>query len=326
MTIGGCFRIILFMKMIFNFINPPSLIVLPLLIGLLVSGCSQATGPNPQEGDKLQAVATTTIVADIVRNIGGDRIELDTLLPVGADPHSFQPAPRDLARLAQAEVIFVNGAGLEEFLLPLIEGANPDAMLVDVSAGIPLLEPSAGEAETEHSEGDPHVWTDPNLVLTWVQNIAEALSAVDPGGAALYQSNADSYSQELLALDVWVREQVETVAPEHRRLVTDHQVLGYFAQAYGFEQVGAILPGFSTVTEPTARELAALEDAIHDLGIKAVLLGNTISPTLAQQVAQDTGVNLVTIYTGSLSEPGGPAGTYLDYIRYNVQAIVEALK
>jgi len=315
------------MKMIFNFTKSHFPITLPLFIGLLFfSGCAQAASPADQGEARLPVVATTTLVADIVRNIGGDRIELDTLLPVGADPHSFQPAPRDLARLAQAEVIFINGAGLEEFLLPLIEGANPEARLVDVSAGIPLLEPPAGQAEAEHLEGDPHVWTDPNLVQTWVQNITEALSEVDPGGAASYRANANSYSQELRLLDAWVREQVRTVAPEHRRLVTDHQVLGYFAQAYGFEQVGAILPGFSTVTEPTARELAALEDAIRDQGIKAVLLGTTINPTLAQQVAQDTGVNLVTIYTGSLSEPNGPAGTYLDYIRYNVQAIVEALK
>ena len=315
------------MKMIFTFTKPHLSLLLALLVGLLIStACGQPAGSGFQDGDKLPVLATTTIVADIVRNIGGTRIELDTLLPVGADPHSFQPTPRDLARLAQAKVIFINGAGLEEFLLPLIEGANPDARLVDVSASIPLLKPSAGEAEAGHSEGDPHVWTDPNLVQTWVQNISAALSEVDPDGAEGYKANADAYNQELQALDAWVRQQVAAVPPEHRRLVTDHQVLGYFAAEYGFEQVGAILPGFSTVTEPTARELAALEDAIRDLGIKAVLLGNTISPTLAQQVAQDTGVNLATIYTGSLSEPDGPAGTYLDYIRYNVQAIVEALK
>ena len=125
------------MKMIFNFIRPLSRIPLLLFMGLLLFGCTQPARPDSQTGEKLPVVATTTIVADIVRNIGGDRIELDTLLPIGADPHSFQPAPRDLARLAQAEVIFVNGAGLEEFLLPLIEGANPDARLVDVSEGIP---------------------------------------------------------------------------------------------------------------------------------------------------------------------------------------------
>jgi manganese/iron transport system substrate-binding protein len=316
------------MKMNFNFNLQSQLsAILALCAGLLfAAGCAQSANPNPQGMEKLRVVATTTLVADVVRNIGGDRIQLDTLLPVGADPHSFQPTPQELARLAQADVIFVNGGGLEEYLLPLIKGANPTARQVDVSEGIALLGPPAGDTGEKQLAGDPHVWTDPNLVMVWAQNIARALGELDPGDAGTFQANAATYTQALRDLDAWVRQQTATIPPENRRLVTDHQDQGYFARAYGFEQVGAILPGFSSVTEATAQELAALEDAIRAQGVKAILVGTTINPTLAKQVAGDTGTRLVPIYTGSLSEPGGPASTYLDYMRYNVTSIVEALK
>jgi ABC-type Zn uptake system ZnuABC Zn-binding protein ZnuA len=321
------------MKMIFNFnslrnANFLGILVLGLAF-LLLAGCGQPEGPAPESDRKLQVMATTTLVADVVKNIGGDRIEVETLLPVGTDPHSFTPTPRDLARLAEAEVIFVSGAGLEEFLLPLIESANPQARLVDVSAGIELMAPPAGDAEhadeAGQTEGDPHVWTDPKLVMVWAHNIARALGELDPTATAAYLANAEGYRQQLQDLDTWIRRQVAAVPPENRRLVTDHQVLGYFAREYGFEQVGAILPGFSTVTEPTAQELAALQAAIQAYGVKAILVGKTINPSLAQQLSQDTGIRLVSIYTGSLSEADGPAGNFLDYMRYNVAAIVDAL-
>jgi ABC-type Zn uptake system ZnuABC Zn-binding protein ZnuA len=192
------------------------------------------------------------------------------------------------------------------------------------------MAPPAGDAEhadeAGHTEGDPHVWTDPKLVMVWAQNIARALGELDPTATAAYAANAEGYRQQLQDLDTWIRQQVAAVPPENRRLVTDHQVLGYFAREYGFEQVGAILPGFSTVTEPTAQELAALQSAIQAYGVKAILVGKTINPSLAQQLSQDTGTRLVSIYTESLSEADGPAGTYLDYMRYNVAAIVDALK
>ena len=296
---------------------------------LLLSGCNQAPGdttqPSAEEG-KLRVVATTTILADVVNQISGDSIQLDTLLPVGVDPHSFQPSPQDLSRLAQADVIFVNGARLEEFILPLIENANPNAPLVEVSEGITFLAPPASESDDEHLEVDPHVWTDPNLVSVWTQNIERALSDIDPENATIYQDNAEKYRQELTNLDGWIQEQIALISPEQRRLVTDHEVLSYFAEHYGFEQTGTILPGVSTVTEPTAQELAALIDAIRAQGVKAVFVGTTVNPTLAMQVVSDTGTRLISIYTGSLSEADGPASTYLDYMRYNVNAIVEALK
>lgn len=311
------------------------LIGVALLLLDLVS-CNSKTQPTPgPAGDRLKVLATTTIVGDVVKQVGGEEIDLDVLLPAGVDEHSFQYTPADVARAAQADLIFLNGAGLEEFMQPLLGNAGSQAELIEVSAGIPLLQPLASEhlqeaGSEQHSgaqpAGDPHVWTDPENVKSWVEQIQAALARGDPENAAFYQANAQRYINELDSLDAWIRGQVEQIPPENRRLVSDHQVFTYFAQRYGFEQVGALIPSYSTAAEPSALELAALEDAIRDLGVKAIFLGTTASPRMAERVAADTGVRLVLIYTGSLTESGGAADNYLDYMRYNVQAIVSALQ
>jgi len=318
----------------------------------LLAACATPTPTAAPQTQKLRVLATTTIVGDVVSNIAGDAVELSVLLPVGADPHAFTPTPQDVAKVSQADVVFANGAGLEEFLAALLESAGAAEKVVAVSEGIALLPGHAhshgaegehshegehtheGEQahegehthEHEHAAGDPHTWFDPNLVMVWVENIAKTLSEKDPQNAATYQKNAADYTAQLRELDQWIRQQVETIPPENRQLVTDHKAFGYFAERYGFTQVGAVLPGFSTLAEPSAQELAALEDAIRQLGVKAIFVGTTINPNLAQRVADDTGVKLVYLYTGSLSEKDGPASTYLDFMRYNVNAIVEALK
>jgi len=274
-------------------------------------------------GEKLTVVAATTIVGDAVRNVGGDAIALSVLLPVGMDPHSFQPTPQEIARVADARMVVMNGAGLEEFMTPLIENTGGQAMLVDASQGIALLQAPVGG---EHRGGDPHVWMDPNNVMVWVKNIEAALSKEDPENATTFRGNAEAYLKKLQELDDWVREQAAQVPQENRKLVTDHQDLGYFASRYGFQQVGAIIPGFSTAAEPSAQELAVLEDNIRLLGVKAIFIGKSFNPSLAQRVAGDTHTRIVFLLSGSLTETGGEADNYLDYIRYNVNAIVEALK
>ena len=163
-------------------------------------------------------------------------------------------------------------------------------------------------------------------MLIWVDNIQAALTELDPANAADYQTNADRYKLELKSLDAWIVEQVATIPPQNRVLVTDHLVYGYFAERYGFEQIGAIIPGFSTVSSPSARELADIESAIQAHQVKAVFVSESTSPTLAQRVTEDTGVELVRLYHGSLSAPDGPAATYLDMVRFNVSAMVAALK
>ena len=279
-------------------------------------------------GGKLRVVATTSIVADVVWNVGGDLIDLAMLIPLGADPHAFEPTPQDVAAVADAHVVFVNGVGLEEFLGSLLESAGEGIVVVPVSYGVELLKFGGehGEEGGHHNDADPHVWLSPHNVAVWVRNIEHTLSALDPANAETYKANAEACTAELETLDAWIQEQVDKVPEANRKLVTDHTSFSYFANRYGFEQIGAVFPGYSTLTEPSARELAALQDAIHQFNVRAVFVGITVNPDLAQRVVEDTGTQLVFLYTGSLSEPGGEADDYFSFMQYNVSAIVKALR
>ncbi|MCE5207330.1 MAG: metal ABC transporter substrate-binding protein [Chloroflexi bacterium] len=305
--------------------NKINFVIFAVLLILLAAcgGQKTSTETSPAGNAGLSVVATTSIVGDVVAQVGGEYIDLKVLLPVGTDPHSYSPTPQDAAMLADADVVFANGAGLESFLGTLLESAGATDKLVTVSDGITLLE-GTGDA---HGHGaDPHTWTDPNNVKIWVNNIQKALSTADSKNATVYQSNADTYLKQLDELDGWIRGQVALIPEGKRSLVTDHMEQGYFAQEYGFNMVGALIPGYSTLSEPAAKDLAAIEDAIRSLGVTAVFVGNTVNPNLAERVAVDTGTQLVYIYSGSLSPADGEAATYLDYMRYNVNAIVGALK
>lgn len=295
-----------------------------LLLGLLIlTACDQRVEQSSKD-EKLKVVATTTIVGDIVSQVGGDHIDLSILLPVGTDPHSFDPSPQDIAKVAEADLVFANGVGLEDFLDPLIESAGAQNKVVYVSEGIDLL--TLTDDEPGHTGNDPHTWTDPNNIKFWIDNIVRTLSELDPENEDAHMANAEAYKTELYELDAWIRSQVGLIPSENRKLVTDHALFGYFANEYGFDQVGALIPGYSTLAEPTANELAAIEDAIRVLDVRAIFVGNTINPNLAERVAEDTGTQLIFIYTGSLSEPDSDAPTYIDYMRYNSNAFVNALK
>ncbi|MBE3119839.1 MAG: zinc ABC transporter substrate-binding protein [Candidatus Atribacteria bacterium] len=287
---------------------------------LMLSACGGG-GPTAT-GGKFRVLATTSIVGNVVSQVGGDTMALTILMPVGTDPHDFQPRPQDAAALADAQIIFSNGAGLEGFLQPLLESTGATGKLVEVSAGITLL-PLPG---SDQSTGDPHTWMDPNNVIIWTQNIAAALSAADPVHAADYQANAEAYATSLRDLDTWIRSEVAQILPQNRLLVADHAVLGYFAARYGFTQEGTITGSFSTEAAPSARELAALEDKIRQSGVRAVFVSEAVNQTLADQIAADTGIKSVWIYHATLTASGGPAASYLEFMRYNIKAIVEALK
>ncbi|MDZ4158403.1 MAG: metal ABC transporter substrate-binding protein [Anaerolineaceae bacterium] len=282
-----------------------------------------------------------TIIGDVVRQVGGSAIDLQVLLPVGADPHSYQATPGDLAQVAQADVIFLNGAGYELFMDDLIQNAGDRVRIVPLSDEISLraLEDPFGQEESEpggesgEPDGDdhtgdldPHVWFDPNLVILWVQQIAAVLSEIDNPNAAYFNANAQAYIEELTALDAWIVSRVAEVPEANRLLVQEHLILGYFAARYGFTQVGAVIPSYSTLAEPSARQIAALVDTINALGVKAIFVGQTIAPGLAERVAEETGTKIFFLYTESLSEAGGAAASYMEFMRSNVSTITQALK
>jgi len=268
----------------------------------------------------LRVAATTSIVGDVVRAIGGDGVTVTVLLPAGADPHAFEPTPKEMASLGDVQTIFANGAGLETFLDSLL--ASVGVPIVSVSDGIAFR----GFAQGSEEQGvDPHVWFDPMNVIVWTESIARQFATLDPANAEGYATRALAYEQELKDLDVWIVEAVAAIPRERRKLVSDHEAFGYFVDRYGFDDVGTVIPGLSTLAEPSAQGLAALEDAIREHGVPAIFVGVSVNPALAEQVAQDTGARIVFLYTGALSGTAGPAGTYLDLMRYDVRTIVQAL-
>ncbi|KAF0110055.1 MAG: ABC transporter substrate binding protein [Chloroflexi bacterium] len=301
-----------------------------LILGLILSACSVQ---NPAtEGARV--VASTTLVGDVVKQIGRDRISLTVLLPIGADPHTFEPRPQDAAALSDARIIFLNGLELEHSLEPIIE-TNAKGIIVKVSDGIDALpfnetpaknNISTSDGTHQQAVGDPHTWMDPNLVIIWVQNITTSLSKADPANSAFYEANAKSYLIELSDLDLWIRSEVAGIPTEKRKLVTDHESLGYFAHRYGFELVGLVVASLSSNASPSAQELAILEDTIRQQGVSAIFVDTTVNPALAQQVAQDTGVKLVPIYSGSLGDANSGVTSYIQFMKANVKAIVEGLK
>jgi zinc/manganese transport system substrate-binding protein len=281
------------------------------------------------EGDKLQVVVTTSLLGEAAAAVAGDAADVTELIPRGADPHEYQPAPRDGVALAQADIILTVGLGYETFLGDLISGAGVDVPVVTLSQGIeplPIGGAPANGSPLTPGEIDPHVWLDPQSVVAWARNAAAAFSALDPAHAQDYHANADGYIGKLEELDAWADEQIRGLSSDRRNVATGHAVMGYMAHRYGLNVVGAIQPAGSDLGEPSARELADLEDQLREQHVGAIFVGIYDNHSLADQVGRDTGIPVIPLYLESLSQMGGPAGTYQDLIRYDVNAIVEALK
>ncbi|HRJ59201.1 MAG TPA: metal ABC transporter substrate-binding protein [Anaerolineales bacterium] len=486
-----------------------SIVSLLTLLGLLLAACGGARTDTAQEpaveGSAIKVLASTTFLADIAQNVAGDRAVVESLLPFGADPHSYQAAPTDVATIAESNVLILNGVEYEHFIEPLLENADGERLVIEAATGIEprqmeehshegedhspethsrevceqlegktaeeeiqtgadaasavelhgegehaegehahereivtlklnaqtdgtfagyvlfdseeeqgyAITSAAGEivvtdaagatleagqtltvdcegmtvgsvyklpvgeyvvaimdadaenvafsaapmhaheegeehaheegeehAEGEehdhegeegheghdHSAGDPHMWLDPNLVITYVENIRDGLSEADPEGAETYKANADAYIAQLQELDAFIKEQVESIPAERRLLVTNHEAMGYFAERYGFEVVDTIIPSLSTEASASAQEVAASIEAIKASGAPAIFLGEVENADLADQIAAETGAKVVSgLYLETLTD-GEPAATYIEMMKYNVTQIVEGLK
>jgi len=300
------------------------LLVISTILALVLTAC----GGRPASGSEITApviLTSTTFLADITRNIAGDRVQVESLLPVGADPHSYQPVPKDVAKINESKVLIVNGLEYEHFLEALLENAGGEHVIVTASDG---LEPHTMEDEENASQlvSDPHMWLDPNRVITYVENIREGLTHFDPDGAAIYKSNTDAYIAQLKNLDAWITEQVSQITPEKRLLATNHEALGYFSERYSFTIIGAVIPNISSDASTSAGQMAELIDLIKSSGVPAILLDEVENPELAQQIADETGVRVITdLHLESLTD-GPPAATYIDMLKHNVTQIVNALR
>ncbi|MFQ3633640.1 metal ABC transporter substrate-binding protein [Roseiflexus sp.] len=438
------------------------------------------TTPSLAAAPPLKVLAAQSFLADIAQNVAGDRLTVEALIPRGVDPHLFEPTPADVRKVADSNVLIVNGAGFEEFLESLLANAGGERTVIEASQGLTSRTAREGEVavmsseelsdalcveaadlflaaeeitagadrasavelgmhkeeehdhghddahehggmfwqvaltrqadgtyagflkwdaeggeiaiatsggalvvtsidanaavEAEetltlacsgltqalmmdvekgehllalsgfrepqatlmistpgghhhHDEGDPHFWLDPTKVVTYVANIRDGLISVDPAGAEVYRANAERYTAQLNELDRFITEEIARIPEANRKLVTNHESFGYFADRYGLRIIGTIVPNISTGASPSAQQLARLTDRVREAGVQVIFLETGANPQLAEQLARETGIRIVSdLYTHSLSDADGPAPTYLDMMRYNVKQIVEALQ
>lgn len=455
------------------------------ILSVLLSACQQVSPtavPTEMEhsqmshGPALKVLSVETFLAEIAQNVAGERTTVESLIPLGVDPHAFQPTPQDVAKISDSNVLILNGAGFEEWAAETLENAGGERQVIEASAGLTSREAREGEeavmspkekaeqvclaladktaeeeiaagsdaasavelhgeeehqhegetAEHEHEaellslklnpsddgytghvkfdvaedgeyilaanggtlavtnadgaameveediplacaglnggilldlepgeyiislaglsneitpffagsagghhhhEGDPHFWLDPLNVVRYVENIRDGLIAADPDGKDVYTQNAAAYIAQLNDLDAWIKQQVTAIPEERRLIVTNHESFGYFADRYGFQIIGTVIPSVSTGSSPSAQQMAELINHIREAGAIAIFLETGSNPKLAEQIAAETGIKVVSeLYTHSITDASGKAPSYIDMMKYNVQAIVEALK
>ena len=272
---------------------------------------------------RLKTVASFSILGDLVRNVGGDRATIATLVGPNGDAHVYEPSPADSQKVADAAVVFVNGLGFEGWLDRLVKASGSRAAIVVASAGI-APRPGTGDRGHGDDKTDPHAWQSVANVKVYVANIRDALSKADPAGAGVYTANADVYLAKLDALDHEVRDELAKIPPERRRVITSHNAFGYFQDAYG---VTFLAPqGVSTEAEASARDVARIITQVKKEKISAVFLENVTDPRLVQRIAAETGARIGgTLYSDALTDANGPAPSYLDLIRHNVRQLAAAL-
>ncbi|WP_157096069.1 metal ABC transporter substrate-binding protein [Methylosinus sp. R-45379] len=272
--------------------------------------------PAPLPPPRLPVVASFSILGDLARIVGGDRIDVTTIVGPNGDAHVYQPSPQDGRRLAAAKLVFVNGLGFEGWIDRLVAASKTKARIV-----------TASRAVTPRKEGegvDPHAWQDVANVKIYVANIRDALVEADPDGAARYKANAAEYLHALGALDAEIVAAIDAIPRARRRVVSTHDAFGYFAARYGVEFIAP--QGVSTDAEASARDIARIVDAVKAHKVAAVFLENIVDPRFAKRIAAETGAKVGgTLYSDALSPPDGPAPSYLRLMRFNVKQLTEAL-
>ena len=285
------------------------------LIAVFGSGITRAD-------ETIDVVASFSILGDMVRQVGGDRVQVTTLVGPDGDAHVYQPTPADARAVAGTKLLVVNGLGFEGWMDRLTEASGYKGRVVTATAGI--VPHQMEEAEEGHGGTDPHAWQSLANARIYVRNIADGLSAVDPAGAEIYRSNAARYLKEIDAVEAQVREAIDSLPVERRKVVTSHDAFGYFSAAYGIEFHAPV--GVSTEAEASAGDVASLIRQINKEEIPAVFVENVSDRRLLDQIVRETGARIGgTLYSDALSKADGPAGTYLGMMRHNTRVLVAAL-
>jgi zinc/manganese transport system substrate-binding protein len=294
------------------------LLALALMLPLGLPALAQGAAEKP-----LLAVASFSILGDLVRQVGGEHVAVDVLVGPGADAHVFQPTPAQARVVAQAQVIFSNGLGFEGWMSRLLKTAGYKGRQVVVSQGIaPLKE--AGHGGHSHGEADPHAWQNPRHVITYVDNIAKGLCEADAARCDAYRRNAAAYTVQLQALDAETVSAWATIPAAQRKVITSHDAFGYYAKAYNVKFLAP--QGMSTDSEASAKGVGQLVRQIRKENIKALFVESISDPRLIEQIGRETGVRPAgRLYSDSLSDPSGQAGSYLSMMRFNTQAMTRAI-
>jgi ABC-type Zn uptake system ZnuABC Zn-binding protein ZnuA len=274
----------------------------------------------------ISAVATNSIIEDLVRNVGGERVAVTSLLPRNGDAHGFSPPASVVKAISTADLIVRNGLGLEASLDKTLRNAGKQTarVLVLTDSISPL-----GIVDSTNSRKvlDPHAWWDLQNAIIYVKRIRNALTAADPPGSSNYWDRAERYARQLAALDKWALAEVRTIPSPRRKIVTNHDALQYLAARYGLTIVGTVIPGGGTEREPSAREFGALVQVVRELGVRAIFTENTLDKRLAQALASETGAKVAPpLFTDALGQPGGPGDTFVKAFQHNIRTFVETLR
>jgi ABC-type Zn uptake system ZnuABC Zn-binding protein ZnuA len=289
--------------------------LLPLLALLVVvAGC----GDSEHSDASVTAVATTTQLADFARNVGGDRVSVDSILRPNSDPHEYEPRPSDAAALAKADIVFRSGGDLDKWLDQVVDSAGGDAEQVTLIDSVKTIE---GKGET-----DPHWWENPRNAILAVAAIRDALIKADPDGRAGYERRAAAYTAKLRRLDRDIERCIDQVPPAKRKIVTTHDALGYFADRYNVEVIGAVIPSLSTQAQPSAKDVENLVDQIKSEGVEAIFPEASLNQKLEQAISREAGAKVGgKLWADTLGPKGSGAETYLDAMRANTAALANGM-
>lgn len=302
--------------------------VLTRIIVVVLTLCLAGSGNEARAENKVKVIASFSILGDISKNVGGNRVEVTTLVGPNGDAHVYEPTPADARAVSQADLVIVNGLGLEGWMDRLIKTSGYKGRVVVASQGVKPLELQDEEHEPgakHESKIDPHAWQNLANGQIYAENIAKALGSVDSEGAPIYKANADAYKAKLGKLDKWVKAEFSGIPKQKRRIITSHDAFGYLGAAYGITIFSPM--GVSTESEPSAGGVAKLIKQIRQEKITAVFIENVSDPRLVEQIVKESGVTLGgELYSDALSKPEGPAPTYIDMFMNNVPKIVAAMR
>jgi ABC-type Zn uptake system ZnuABC Zn-binding protein ZnuA len=275
---------------------------------------------EPNGGDsRVRVVATLEIFADMARNVGGDAVDVDALLPAGADPHTFEVAPTRVVDIVEADIVIMNGLGLEESIHDVIE-TNAEGEVIELAAGLPILDGEDAQGGASEHSGNPHLWLDARLAARYVESIRDAMVAVDPGRRATYESNATAYLEEIGQLDREIEDAVSSIPPERRKLVTLHDAFPYFASRYGLEIVAVAVP--SPGQEPSAKDIADLAAVLRSEDVPAVFAEPQFNSRVLDAAAGDAGVRVLDLLSDAYA---GDVESYVELMRFNAGQLIEGL-